>query len=65
MSYAVVRAPLKPLVGVIADATSPFGAIAALGGGFLIVGLSIVVVAQSVIADGPAVESTGVEESAG
>jgi MFS family permease len=65
MSYAVVRAPLKPLVGVIADTTSPFGAIAALGGGFLIVGLSIVVVAQSVIADGPAVESTGVEESAG
>jgi len=67
MSYAVVRAPLKPLVGVIADLTTPIGAVAALGGGFLLVGGAIVLIARSVVADAPAGagESTSVEESAG
>ncbi|SDJ57367.1 Predicted arabinose efflux permease, MFS family [Halovenus aranensis] len=31
MSYAVVRAPLKPLAGVVADVSTPITAVAALG----------------------------------
>ncbi|OLZ39920.1 MFS transporter [Natrinema saccharevitans] len=37
MGYALVRAPLLPLAGVVADRATPTGAVAALGGGFLAV----------------------------
>ncbi|ELZ80430.1 MFS transporter (plasmid) [Haloferax larsenii] len=35
MAYALVRVPLKPLTGVVADATAPLTALACLGGLFL------------------------------
>ncbi|QCC59474.1 MFS transporter [Natrinema thermotolerans] len=37
MGNALVRAPLLPLAGVVADRAAPTGAVAALGGGFLAV----------------------------
>jgi len=55
MSYAV-RAPLKPLAGLLADATSPVSAVGALGAGVLLAGAALVVVAAPAVADSPATE---------
>jgi hypothetical protein len=41
MVYALVRLPLKPLSGVVADATTPIVAMAALGVSFL-VGMAVI-----------------------
>lgn len=38
MAYALVRLPMKPLSGVVADATMPIVAVALLGGAFLLGG---------------------------
>ena len=37
MAYAIVRAPLMPMVGIVADGTTPIMAVAVLGSGFLVV----------------------------
>lgn len=39
MSYAFVRAPLKPVVGAVADVSTPVVAVGGLAGGFLLVAL--------------------------
>ena len=60
MSYAVVRAPLKPLTGAVADFTTPLGAVGALGGGFLLAGTVLILVAAPVVETaGAADESPG------
>lgn len=53
MSYAVVRAPMKPLVGGLADATTPLVAVAALGAGFLLAAAVMLVVTSPVTTDSP------------
>ncbi|ELZ12276.1 putative sugar transporter [Halovivax asiaticus JCM 14624] len=35
MAFAVVRAPLKPVAGIVADVTSPIATVALLGVGLL------------------------------
>ncbi|UTF52582.1 MFS transporter [Natronosalvus rutilus] len=42
MGYALVRVPLKPLAGFVADLTSPITLLALLGGGFLAFALPLV-----------------------
>jgi len=49
MSYAVVRAPLKPIAGLVADLTTPVGAVGALGAGFLVVGTLLIAVATPIV----------------
>lgn len=41
MTYALVRLPLKPAIGAVADVTSPVGALAALGGFVLVCGILV------------------------
>lgn len=43
MSYAAIRAPLKPVSGVFADLTTPFAAVGALGAFFLLVSIALFV----------------------
>jgi MFS family permease len=43
MVYAFVRAPLKPLAGLLADATAPVVTVGALGVGFLLVAAALLV----------------------
>ena len=50
MAYALVRLPMKPLSGVVADATTPIVAVAALGGAFLLGG-TIVVLWETPVSD--------------
>ncbi|EMA41971.1 MFS transporter [Halococcus hamelinensis] len=59
MAYALVRLPMKPLSGVVADATTPIAAVAALGGVFLLGG-TIVVLWETPVSDirGKVSEST-------
>lgn len=59
MAYAFVRAPLKPLAGYVADLTAPTIAVAALGGGFLIVGTVVVAAVPAARAE---IRTTTVEE---
>lgn len=44
MVYAFVRAPLKPLAGLLADAASPLVTVGALGVGFLLVAAAVVLI---------------------
>ncbi|MFT4884122.1 MAG: MFS family permease [Natronomonas sp.] len=52
MAYAVVRAPLKPLAGFVADLTTPITTVGALGVGFLVVAGVVFLVATPIEADG-------------
>jgi MFS family permease len=51
MAYAFVRAPLKPLAGVVADATTPILTVGALGAGFLLVAAAVWLVATPIETD--------------
>ncbi len=61
MAYALVRLPVKPAIGAVADATSPIAALAVLGTGFLVVG-GIVVARERPVQD---VEGESSAQSAG
>ncbi|WP_227375222.1 MFS transporter [Haladaptatus halobius] len=50
MVYALVRLPLKPLAGVVADATAPLVAVAALGGFFVLASV-VVCAVETPVAD--------------
>ncbi|WP_247000807.1 MFS transporter [Halosolutus gelatinilyticus] len=54
MGYALVRAPLKPLAGYLADLTSPIALLGVLGGAFVSIALVLVAVATPIPADGGA-----------
>ncbi|WP_227352888.1 MFS transporter [Haladaptatus salinisoli] len=49
MVYALVRIPLKPLAGVVADATAPLVAVAALGGFFVLASVAVRAVETPVV----------------
>ncbi|MFC4542056.1 MFS transporter [Halosolutus amylolyticus] len=57
MGYALVRAPLKPVAGYLADLTSPIVLLAAIGAGFVVVAVTMVVLASPVPAIGTAESS--------
>jgi MFS family permease len=61
VSYAAVRAPLKPLVGGLADLTTPIGAVATLGAGFLVAGGLLIGLATPVVER----SQRGTEQTAG
>jgi hypothetical protein len=61
VSYAAVRAPLKPLVGGLADLTTPIGAVATLGAGFLVAGGLLIALATPVVER----SQTGADQTAG
>lgn len=52
MAYAFVRAPLKPLAGLVADVTTPITTVGALGAGFLVVAAIVFLVVTPIEADG-------------
>ena len=58
MTFAVVRAPLKPMAGFVADTTSPLSTVALLGIAFLLVAVVLAVRARPVVAPPPARSST-------